>query len=85
MDMLDCGTVLRQLWDYLDGELTRERALRLAEHLSVCQRCHPRMGFDQAFLAALAASRGAGAASPMLRQRVLATLQAAGLDPPPRA
>lgn len=85
MEMLDCEAVMRQLWDYLDGELTSERTLQLAAHLSACQRCHPQMAFEQAFLAVLAASRGTGAASPMLRQRVLATLQAAGLEPPPRA
>lgn len=85
MDMLDCEAVMRQLWDYLDGELTTERALQLAAHLSACQRCHPQMAFEQAFLAVLAASRRTVVPSPMLRQRVMATLQAEGLEPPTRS
>lgn len=82
MQMLDCETVMRQLWDYLDGELTAERALQLAAHLSACQRCHPQMAFEQAFLTVLASTRRTGNHSAALRQRVMAMLQAEGLRPP---
>lgn len=80
--MLDCEAVMRQLWDYLDGELTPERTRQLAAHLAVCQRCHPQMAFEQAFLAVLAAARRSGPPSPALRRRVLAALEAEGLPRP---
>lgn len=82
MPILDCDTVMRQLWDYLDGELTTERALQLAAHLTTCQRCHPQMAFEQAFLTVLASTRSAGGHASALRQRVMAMLAAEGLRPP---
>lgn len=82
MEAIDCNAVMRQLWDYLDGELSNERTLQLAAHLSVCQRCHPQLAFELAFLNVLAATRRGGVPSPMLRERVLAALHAEGLAPP---
>ena len=31
--MLDCDAVMRQLWDFLDGELTATREAAIREHL----------------------------------------------------
>ncbi|MDX2120136.1 MAG: zf-HC2 domain-containing protein [Gemmatimonadota bacterium] len=84
MQKLDCETVMRQLWDYLDGELTPEWALELAAHLAACQRCHPQMAFEQAFLTVLASTRSTGNHSAALRQRVMAMLQAEGITPSAR-
>ena len=36
---LHCGEVLADLSDLLDGRLSRERALRIDEHLEGCERC----------------------------------------------
>jgi anti-sigma factor RsiW len=33
-EMLDCDAVMRQLWDYLDGELTAEREQAIRAHLA---------------------------------------------------
>jgi anti-sigma factor (TIGR02949 family) len=79
MQMLDCDTVMRQLWDHLDGELTTERALLLAAHFTACQRCHPQLAFEQAFLTVLASTRSSGSHTNTLRQRVMAMLEAEGL------
>ena len=39
--MLDCDSVMRQLWDYLDGELTEDRMEAIRAHLAMCSRCMP--------------------------------------------
>jgi anti-sigma factor (TIGR02949 family) len=81
MMMIDCDAVMRQLWDYLDGELTGERERAMREHLAVCARCYPHYDFERAFLSALAATRrdvarGGGKA---LGERVRAALRAHGM------
>lgn len=78
-EMLDCEAVMRQLWDYLDGELTPERVEAVAAHLSVCERCFPQYEFQQAFLATIAAAQQAEPTPAGLRQRVLNALMQAGL------
>lgn len=47
--MLDCDAVMRQLWDYLDGELTPARTEAIREHLALCARCFPQLEFERAF------------------------------------
>lgn len=77
-DMLDCDAVMRQLWDYLDGELTPDREAAVRDHLAVCKRCYPQYDFEKAFVRALAASRREHARPDALRTRVLAALRAEG-------
>ena len=48
--MLDCQTVMQQLWDYVDGELTEERAVAIEEHIKMCARCYPQYEFERTFL-----------------------------------
>jgi anti-sigma factor RsiW len=36
---LHCGEVLADLTEHLDGRLSRERAIRIEEHLSGCAGC----------------------------------------------
>lgn len=55
--MLDCDAVMRQLWDYLDGELSEERMQAIREHLTLCARFHPQYEFERAFLETLARAR----------------------------
>jgi anti-sigma factor (TIGR02949 family) len=75
---MDCIEVMRQLWDYLDGELTDERMEAIRAHLAMCQGCHPHFDFERAFLEAIAASCREHQAPGTLRRKVLATLRAAG-------
>lgn len=37
--MISCSEAVRQLWDYLEAEVTPADAERIEEHLSVCRRC----------------------------------------------
>ncbi len=76
--MLDCDAVMRQLWDYLDGELTFGREAAVRVHLAVCKRCYPQYNFERAFIKALAASRREHSRPDELRNRVLTALRAEG-------
>ena len=55
--MVSCRDVIQQLWDYLDGELSPERAEKLAAHVAECARCYPQYRFEFAFLEAVARQR----------------------------
>lgn len=77
-EMLDCDAVMRQLWDYLDGEVTAEREAAIRAHLEVCQRCHPQYQFELAFQQALTATRRSHSRPESLRRNVLAALRAEG-------
>lgn len=78
---LDCRMVLRQLWEYLDGELDTERERAVREHLDLCARCYPHYDFEKAFLQAIAASRDTASAPASLRARVEQALRAEGFVP----
>ena len=45
-DDVDCGAAIHQLYDYLDGELTEERRVKIAEHLDYCAPCASAAGFE---------------------------------------
>lgn len=79
MPMLDCDTVMRQLWDYLDGELSPERMAAIHAHLAVCKRCFPQYEFERAFLDALDRARREHSNPSRLRERVMEALHAEGL------
>lgn len=76
--MVDCESVMRQLWDYLDGELTADRKTAIRSHLELCRRCHPQFRFEQAFLDAVAASAPAHSDPDRLRSKLLAALKDEG-------
>ncbi|GAC1453688.1 MAG: hypothetical protein PVSMB1_02350 [Gemmatimonadaceae bacterium] len=75
---LDCDAVMRQLWDFLDGELTPRRMDAIREHLAVCARCYPQVEFERTFLAALARARRDHSNPDRLAERVLFALQGEG-------
>lgn len=50
---ITCEEVARQLWAYIDGELTPELNESVRAHLEDCARCYPRYDFHRAFLAFL--------------------------------
>jgi anti-sigma factor (TIGR02949 family) len=77
-EMLDCEAVMRQLWDYLDDELTPEREEAVRAHLAVCKRCYPQYNFEAAFLRALSATPRVHSRPDALRTRVLMALRAEG-------
>jgi anti-sigma factor (TIGR02949 family) len=51
--MSDCQDVIRQLWEYLDGELPAGETEDIRVHLSACAHCNPQYEFQLRFLEAL--------------------------------
>jgi mycothiol system anti-sigma-R factor len=43
---VDCNEAVRQLYDYLDGELTDDRRHEIAEHLDYCSPCSGAAEFE---------------------------------------
>lgn len=82
MEMLDCDAVMRQVWDFLDGELPPERMQALEAHIAMCERCGGHVKFERSFKAALRAAREDGADSTELGARVLAALRREGFTDP---
>ena len=78
---INCAEAMRQLWDYLDAELTPERMGEMQRHLEKCAPCLHHSRFEARFLQALAAAREARPCPKEVRERVLATLRAAGFAP----
>lgn len=76
--MTECEAAMRQLWDYLDSELTDERMDAVRAHLAVCSRCYPHYDFERIFLEAVAATKRDHASPEQLRQRVMDALRAEG-------
>ena len=44
--MADCTETLRELYDYLDGELTEDRRLHIEQHLNDCSPCYEAFDFE---------------------------------------
>ncbi len=78
--MLDCASVMRHLWDYLDAELTPQRLDEIRAHVEMCQRCYPQYEFERSFLDAIAARRRTHPDPGQLRAKLLEALQARGLS-----
>lgn len=77
--MLDCESVMRQFWDYLDGELTPDRMAAIRAHLELCKRCYPQYEFERSFLDAVAASARQHSNLDRLRAQLTEALEAKGL------
>ena len=78
---IDCRTAIRQLWDYLDGELDDRRMSEVRHHIETCQSCLPHAEFGRRFLDALHAVRASNVMPPDVRSQVVAALEAAGYSP----
>jgi anti-sigma factor (TIGR02949 family) len=67
---LDCQAAMRQLWDYLDQELTAHHMRLIREHLEACAECHPHADFAARFLEAIRHTREDVRLPEPLRERV---------------
>jgi anti-sigma factor (TIGR02949 family) len=76
--VIDCLTAVRQLWDYLDDELTEERLRAVQHHLESCGDCLPHRDFARQFLQALQAVKRERPMPTEVRRRVMARLAEAG-------
>jgi anti-sigma factor (TIGR02949 family) len=74
--VLDCRAAVRQLWDYLDGELAAGDADAVDAHLLACEKCPPHFRFERSLLDAVRAARAerSGGGVTALRARVVAAL-----------
>ncbi len=85
---VDCGEAVRQLYVYLDGELTEQRRLEISIHLDECGPCADAAGFE-AELRAVISSRCKDRVPESLIARVAAAIaaeeesQASGPGSPP--
>ncbi|MDA8075808.1 MAG: mycothiol system anti-sigma-R factor [Actinomycetota bacterium] len=80
-----CQEAVRQLYVYLDGELTEERRVQIAVHLDECGPCADAAGFE-AELRAVVSSRCKDRVPDSLIARVAAAIAAeAELSDPGRA
>lgn len=75
--MLDCDAVMRQLWDYLDRELTPDTMMAIHRHLDMCRQCRPHAAYRRAFEAAVAGARIEAGNTDALRDRIRTALRTA--------
>ena len=71
--MITCAEAVRQLWEYLDGELPDRDRAAIEEHLGFCRRCCGEVEFAHE----LRGFRARGAAEEIpaeVRARLIATL-----------
>jgi anti-sigma factor RsiW len=73
-ESLDCLTVVRELWDYLDGELDPARWTAIQGHLATCTGCAGHVAFARSFLQQSAQSLVDPAFLAATRARVTAAL-----------
>ena len=76
--MLDCRAVMRQLWDFLDGELTPHHVAAIEAHLKMCSRCYPQFEFERTFLDQVGKLRREHSDLAGLRKRLTDSLTAHG-------
>lgn len=79
---VDCTEAVRQLYVYLDGELTDDRRVEIALHLDECSPCAGAAGFE-AELRAVIASRCKERVPQSLVDRIAAALAAEASGTPP--
>jgi len=81
-EMLDCGTAMRMLWDFLDGHLAKADDAAVRAHMDRCSHCFPHAQFGELVLKAVAAQRTEPESSNSVRESVLARLRLEGYDEP---
>lgn len=77
---VDCDAALEKLFDFLDGELDDSFESRLRAHVARCKHCTDVADFERRFLDVLHAARAEEKCPKSLRDRVIATLRAEGLE-----
>lgn len=73
---LDCLAVMRQLWDYLDGEVEKPTWEGITTHLSACSGCAGHVEFARSFLHHVGTATVSEPELLVLRERVVVALRA---------
>lgn len=76
---LDCATVVRALWEYLDGRASPELVGDIDEHLARCEGCRAHFTFEERLVETIAGLRRQHSDPVRLRQLVLGVLRAVGM------
>ncbi len=71
----DCGVALRELYGFLDGELTAARVSVIRSHLDHCGGCLEAFDFEAELRAAVATCCRGDAVPEGLRSKVLAAIE----------
>jgi mycothiol system anti-sigma-R factor len=77
----ECLAVLQQMWDYLDDQLAEDITDAVRAHIARCPQCLEYQAFQESFLDALGNMRAQFGAPPLLRERILESLQVEGFAP----
>ena len=80
--MADCNETLRELYQYLDGELTDEDKRHIQGHLDDCSPCLEAFDFE-AELRMVVRSRCTDQVPESLRDRIARVLESEGCQPAP--
>lgn len=81
-DQRDCASVVRDLWEYLDGRASTANAEEIKAHLEWCDGCRAHFAFEARLVKTLGQLRREHSDPVRLRAEVLGALQAAGLGRP---
>lgn len=76
--MITCAEAVKQLWDYLDGQVEESQRGLVEEHLSFCRRCCGEVEFAEELRAFLAGHGGEEELPADVRARLLTTLEELG-------
>ncbi|MEN3123640.1 mycothiol system anti-sigma-R factor [Janibacter sp. LM] len=68
---VDCSQALHRMMEYLDGEMSREDAQGIAEHLAQCGPCLAEHDLDQVMRQVLQRSCAREQAPPQLRATIM--------------
>lgn len=77
----DCNDALRELYEFLDGELTDERRRLIHDHIERCNPCLEAFDFEVELRHVIAA-KCREECPDELRSRVAAAIEAEGTQPP---
>ena len=81
---VDCETVVRALWDYLDQELDETGMAVVDAHLAECDDCRAHAGFERQLIHSIRSLRAQHDEPDLLRRQVLEMLRRARAADPKR-
>ena len=73
---VECSEVLERVYEYLDGEMDRERVHVIREHLDECSPCLREFGLEEAVMALVKRSCGRDDVPSDLRSKVMNRIEA---------
>jgi anti-sigma factor (TIGR02949 family) len=77
VEPMDCETVVRALWAYLDRQLGAAEHAAIDAHLAECEHCRAHTEFESRLIASIGAIKAEGGDADELRTRVLQALRGA--------